>query len=281
MPIRAASKASKENAGSEDEDFGLEDAWARDVDEADEARRGASGAAAAALVLSDDSGDESGSEADGCLRPWRVYYCSRTHSQLAQVVGEVRKTRFGNRVSVVSLAGRKQLCVNDDVRSLSSAERVNEACLDLQSKSGKGAKKKGAGSVSGQAAGKAATATEGKGGSCPFLAGASVERQRASRAVSDKLLLDPLDVEELAAGTSRTTRRSQRAGRAVCTTPTRARGVVPSATRSEQSGGLLRVLCIAWRAERGTARSAAVHVATARGHTRRARSGPRALGRHH
>ena len=56
-------------------------------------------------------------------------------SQLAQVVGEVRKTRYANRLSVVTLAGRKQLCTNDDVRGLGGSS-ISEACLDLQARGG-------------------------------------------------------------------------------------------------------------------------------------------------
>lgn len=38
----------------------------------------------------------------------KVYYCSRTHSQLAQFLGELKRTRFAESISVVSLGSRKK-----------------------------------------------------------------------------------------------------------------------------------------------------------------------------
>ena len=136
---------------------------------------------------SDDDGDAS--------RPWRILYCSRTHSQLAQVVGEVRKTVYGRQVSVVSLGSRKALCTNEAVRSLGGSERVNEACLDLQGKKSKGDGDEQGGR--GKSTGKTAVAKGGSGG-CPYHQPRSEEQREARQAVSDRLLLEPLDVEELA-----------------------------------------------------------------------------------
>lgn len=62
----------------------------------------------------------------------QLIFCSRTHSQLTQVLNELRKTRFCERFKAVTLAGRKQLCVNPEVLKLGSASRINEACMDLQ-----------------------------------------------------------------------------------------------------------------------------------------------------
>ena len=135
------------------------------------------------LELTDDELEESDDDEqlDKPPPPWRVLYCSRTHSQLAQVVGEVKKTGFADKISVVSLAGRKQLCGNESVRSLGGADRVNEACLDLQASKSKGKR-------------------ESKGKGCPLLPSGlgDSEVKRASQAVSDRLLIEPLDVEELA-----------------------------------------------------------------------------------
>ncbi|WVR05438.1 hypothetical protein IAU60_002454 [Kwoniella sp. DSM 27419] len=81
----------------------------------------------------------------------KVYYTSRTHTQLRQLTSELLKTSFPahgdstapdstHGVSLVPLGSRKQLCINDKVRALAKAgggdERINEACLDMQ-KSGK------------------------------------------------------------------------------------------------------------------------------------------------
>eukprot|EP00727_Mastigamoeba_balamuthi_P012753 m51a1_g810 putative dead_2 domain protein (728) ;mRNA; f:677794-680679 len=63
----------------------------------------------------------------------KVFYCSRTHSQLSQFIGELRKTQYGSAgaLCVVCLAGRRQLCIRPDVRSMSSTTALNDKCLDL------------------------------------------------------------------------------------------------------------------------------------------------------
>lgn len=79
----------------------------------------------------------------------KVYFASRTHSQLRQLTSELLKTTFSGEpelpasaeaeltvgsddpVSLVPLASRRQLCINDKVRSLRE-DRLNEACLDMQ-----------------------------------------------------------------------------------------------------------------------------------------------------
>ncbi|WVQ77661.1 hypothetical protein IAR50_007349 [Cryptococcus sp. DSM 104548] len=87
----------------------------------------------------------------------KIYYTSRTHTQLRQLTSELLKTTFGNpspstsspeddkepgetmNISLVPLGSRKQLCINDKVRAMAKSggdERMNEACLDMQ-KSGK------------------------------------------------------------------------------------------------------------------------------------------------
>ena len=60
-----------------------------------------------------------------------IIIASRTHSQLQQIVSELRKTVYHDRVRVVCLGGRKQLCQHDDVRRL-SGQRMNDACIDMQ-----------------------------------------------------------------------------------------------------------------------------------------------------
>ncbi|GMH15967.1 hypothetical protein Nepgr_017808 [Nepenthes gracilis] len=62
----------------------------------------------------------------------KVYFCSRTHSQLSQFVKELRKTAFGSELSVVSLGSRKNFCINEEVLKLGSTTRINERCLELQ-----------------------------------------------------------------------------------------------------------------------------------------------------
>ena len=64
----------------------------------------------------------------------QIFFCSRTHSQLAQFVNEIKKTRFGERIQCVTLGSRKSLCINSNVTALSSDLRMTDRCLDLQKK---------------------------------------------------------------------------------------------------------------------------------------------------
>ncbi|XP_067629884.1 ATP-dependent DNA helicase DDX11 isoform X2 [Eurosta solidaginis] len=68
-------------------------------------------------------------------RPIQVFFCSRTHSQLAQVVREIKRTPYGKRIRCISLASRQQLCINAQVRKLPNVSVMNERCLDMAPKS--------------------------------------------------------------------------------------------------------------------------------------------------
>jgi len=156
----------------------------------DEDDPGAKRAAAPPSPPSSDGGASSSDADADADRPGaagvRVVVTSRTHSQLAQFVGELRRTRFAGSVASVSLASRAALCVNDSVLALGSASRISEACLDLQTTRGK------------REAAKAAKAAGGRGPAakgCPFRAPAGGARRR----LRDALLASPLDVEEMAA----------------------------------------------------------------------------------
>ncbi|PTU16946.1 hypothetical protein P175DRAFT_0519548 [Aspergillus ochraceoroseus IBT 24754] len=80
----------------------------------------------------------------------RIFYCSRTHSQLMQFAGELRRITLpssipdelnlnssadddlGERIKHLSLGSRKNLCINPRVAALGNATAINERCLDLQ-----------------------------------------------------------------------------------------------------------------------------------------------------
>ncbi|XP_062050801.1 ATP-dependent DNA helicase DDX11 [Lepus europaeus] len=62
----------------------------------------------------------------------KIYYCSRTHSQLAQFVREVQKSPFGKETRLVALGSRQSLCVNEDVKSLGSVQLINDRCMEIQ-----------------------------------------------------------------------------------------------------------------------------------------------------
>jgi chromosome transmission fidelity protein 1 len=65
----------------------------------------------------------------------KIIYAARTHSQLSQFVGEVRRTAWGGSIRVVTLGGRKLLCGNKAVTGSNhsrSEATITEKCLDLQ-----------------------------------------------------------------------------------------------------------------------------------------------------
>ncbi|ALC48501.1 CG11403 [Drosophila busckii] len=117
------------------------------------------------------------------FRDVQIFYCSRTHSQLTQIVSELRKTPHGKNVRCVCLGSRQQLCVNAQVRRLNSVALMNERCLDM-------------------ARAKAAPAQPNK---KPRLAATALKLSRCSfkssvplQQLQDALLCEPLDIEELA-----------------------------------------------------------------------------------
>ncbi|KAG1465292.1 hypothetical protein G6F46_003542 [Rhizopus delemar] len=67
----------------------------------------------------------------------KIFYASRTHSQLAQFVHEVNKTTYSKNLYEVSLGSRKNLCINKEVSKLGNVHRINESCLDMQKKGSK------------------------------------------------------------------------------------------------------------------------------------------------
>jgi chromosome transmission fidelity protein 1 len=81
----------------------------------------------------------------------KIYFCSRTHSQLTQFVREVRRVELPGPswtakraasvddtpddklvIKHVPLGSRKNLCINPKVSKLGSAPAINERCLELQ-----------------------------------------------------------------------------------------------------------------------------------------------------
>ncbi|KAF4391808.1 hypothetical protein F8388_017403 [Cannabis sativa] len=79
----------------------------------------------------EDGSDEEDYEQEDKLK---VYFCSRTHSQLSQFIKELRKTVFTDEMNVVCLGSRKNFCINEEVLKLGNSTRINERCLELQKK---------------------------------------------------------------------------------------------------------------------------------------------------
>lgn len=66
------------------------------------------------------------------FRDTKILFCSRTHSQLSQVIHELKKTIYGRSLRIVSLGSRQQFCINPTVRALNSNALINELCLDMK-----------------------------------------------------------------------------------------------------------------------------------------------------
>lgn len=84
----------------------------------------------------------------------KIFYCSRTHSQLSQFINELRRVRLTPIVMTgelepseqfhapevaregdikhLTLGSRRNLCINPKVASLRNATAINEKCLELQ-----------------------------------------------------------------------------------------------------------------------------------------------------
>ena len=90
--------------------------------------------------MTDNSDDKSSIET-------RIFFCSRTHSQLSQFVNELRRVKLPSSLPAdedeeptegqellkhISLGSRKNLCVNPQVKSLNSTILINERCRELQ-----------------------------------------------------------------------------------------------------------------------------------------------------
>ncbi|KAL6624706.1 hypothetical protein ACP70R_032027 [Stipagrostis hirtigluma subsp. patula] len=125
-PVPRKSDGSGEEGG--DEEFLLEE---YESDGEDGARSGAGKRAHCGSSSSSEDEEDADEEDEEEVTP-KVYFTSRTHSQLSQFVGELKRTEFAGRLRTVCLGSRKNLCINKDVLKLRSANRINERCLELQ-----------------------------------------------------------------------------------------------------------------------------------------------------
>jgi chromosome transmission fidelity protein 1 len=95
-------------------------------------------------MLSGSENDDDDAEMPDELK---IFYCSRTHSQLSQFANELRRVRpppvldydtlpeherLQEELKQITLGSRKNLCINPKVNQLSSAIAINERCLELQ-----------------------------------------------------------------------------------------------------------------------------------------------------
>jgi hypothetical protein len=83
---------------------------------------------------SSSSDDEDNEEEDHVRK---IYYVSRTHTQLTQFIREARGTAFGKELRAVTLGSRSMLCVNEDVLALKSRSAQNDKCREMQEEKSK------------------------------------------------------------------------------------------------------------------------------------------------
>ncbi|KAJ8683934.1 hypothetical protein QAD02_019726 [Eretmocerus hayati] len=97
------------------------------------------------LILRDSDHDSENSEEE-CDeiedQRCKIFFCSRTHSQLSQFVSEIKKSPYSDKISLVSLASRNNYCINLKVRSLKNVSLINDQCQQLQKKKAKSKEEK-------------------------------------------------------------------------------------------------------------------------------------------
>ncbi|CAI6357961.1 unnamed protein product [Macrosiphum euphorbiae] len=60
----------------------------------------------------------------------KIYFCSRTHSQLSQFVAELKKSPYSTS-RIIPLASRQNYCINKTVKKLKNITLINERCLEM------------------------------------------------------------------------------------------------------------------------------------------------------
>ncbi|KAG9141107.1 hypothetical protein Leryth_001607 [Lithospermum erythrorhizon] len=116
----------------DDEEFLVDEYNSEDEDGKCCKRKGTSRALAGSSSEEDENEDE---------HQLKIYFCSRTHSQLTQFINELKKTQFASELKVVCLGSRKNMCINEEVLRLGNPTRINERCLELQRNKNKGTSK--------------------------------------------------------------------------------------------------------------------------------------------
>ncbi|XP_055853974.1 ATP-dependent DNA helicase DDX11 [Episyrphus balteatus] len=133
-----------------------------------------------------DVNEQKDDEEDNLHRDVKIFFCSRTHSQLSQIVSEIRKTEYGKQVRCVSLASRQNLCIHPEVKKLTSGALINERCLDMQ----RSQSKKTCSDSDGQCLKKSRVKLSSH-SKCPYKSQSHIENLR------DSSLVDVLDIEDL------------------------------------------------------------------------------------
>ncbi|PKI71046.1 hypothetical protein CRG98_008627 [Punica granatum] len=168
---RKIDNVQKNDAGEEldEKEFLLEEYQSEDeeIGGVGRSKRKVGGVSVSSSSEEDDNQSDNEDE-EGRLK---VYFCSRTHSQLSQFVKELKKTSFASDMKVVCLGSRKNFCINEDVLKLGNSTRINERCLELQKN-----KKTEASKVKNLCTGGTARRTKATSG-CPMLRKHKLQRQ--------------------------------------------------------------------------------------------------------
>lgn len=134
------------------------------------------------LENEDESDDKNSSDeekdSEEVQRYSKIFFCSRTHSQLTQVLNEIKGTNFGAKIRLATLASRGSYCVNEDVRKGASQAVINERCLDLKKNS----------SISNQSE---VPNKKSRKGACPYYSKEKIENLR------EEILTEVRDIEDL------------------------------------------------------------------------------------
>ncbi|KAK9451561.1 helicase C-terminal domain-containing protein [Limtongia smithiae] len=142
-------KRSKENESSDENQFLVKD-WTDDSDASQAAAStGESNLSSEVQALlhrlnpntNHDDSDDDNDEFDG---ETKIFYASRTHSQLTQFVEQLKLPHFppselysGNgELHHVPLSSRKQLCIHPTISRLRNVTDINDRCAELQHNSG-------------------------------------------------------------------------------------------------------------------------------------------------
>jgi chromosome transmission fidelity protein 1 len=200
---------SKQDAGKKNE---MEEFALTDDDKENSSGEGGFGGKRKAKRHDDSSDDEEGEEGKGAAmlekkidldpKPYKtqIFFCSRTHSQLSQFVGELRRTNLPDSLSIIALAGRKVLCINEEIIKAGPASLINERCLEMQQSKNSSTKKQNQGIVGGDKP-KPSSKRSSK---CPYLQPINQGREgdqgsEVWEGFVDRALGQPLDVEDLLA----------------------------------------------------------------------------------
>ncbi|XP_063533421.1 ATP-dependent DNA helicase DDX11 [Cydia strobilella] len=130
---------------------------------------------------SEDEGDEVEENENNDTK---IYISSRTHSQLSQFIGEIKRTVFKENTRVVTLASRQHYCINSEVSCLKNVNLMNEKCLDMQKSKNKSTSVDEDGKVLKKTKTKSCT-------SCPYYNHSNITR------LKETMLVEMMDIEDL------------------------------------------------------------------------------------